>query len=87
LKILDYITTSIFTAEIIIKVIALGFYFNGKLSYMKNEWNIVDFFIVVFSIISVSTALKTPSIKIIRMARLLRPLRLISKNRNLQASI
>jgi hypothetical protein len=68
-------------------VIALGFYFNGRKSYMKNEWNIVDFFIVVFSIVSVSTALDAPFIKIIRMARLLRPLRLISKNRNLQASI
>ena len=86
LTILDYITTSIFSLEVAIKIIALGFYFNGELSYMKNEWNVVDFVIAVCSIISL-TSDNIPSIKIIRMARLLRPLKVISKNRNLQASI
>jgi len=57
LTILDYVTTSIFSTEVVIKVIALGFYFSGEKSYIRNEWNIVDFFIVISSIIStVSTA-------------------------------
>ena len=83
--------TVLFTFEVIIKVIALGFLFNGNDSYLKNYWNILDFFIVIISIISVtlpedgSESLAT--FKVIRMARLLRPIRVISKNEYLRISI
>ena len=49
----------------------------------------VDFVIVASSIFSMSFQGESnlSALKVIRMARLLRPLRVISKNRNLQASI
>ena len=53
-KVLYYIDislNSIFTFEILAKIIAFGFYFNGKDSYLKNEWNVVDFLIVLVSVI------------------------------------
>ena len=88
LLIIDSITTVIFTAEVVIKIIALGFVFNGKDSYMKNLWNVADFLIVIISIVSLCPMdVNLSALKAIRMARLLRPLRVISKNENLKLSI
>lgn len=85
---MDYFSTFIFTVEIIIRVIANGFLCNGKKSYMKQTSNIIDFFIVVISIVSLfPSKVHISYFKIIRMARLLRPLRVISKNENLKLSM
>jgi voltage-dependent calcium channel L type alpha-1F len=46
LKIVD----SIFTLEAILKILALGFWINGKFSYMRNSWNVADFLIVIISV-------------------------------------
>ena len=46
LNILNQIFTFIFLAESIIKILAMGFIMH-KNSYMRDGWNIVDFFIVV----------------------------------------
>ena len=55
---------------------------------MRNYWQIIDFTIVVFSIIELFPGTGDLSFfKIIRMARLFRPLRIISKNENLKLSI
>lgn len=54
LKILDSILTVAFTVEIIIKVVANGFIANGKDSYMKHFWNVLDFFIVIIAIVSLT---------------------------------
>lgn len=54
-KTLDYIdisTTIIFTLEGLIKIISTGFYWCGEKSYMRTTWNILDFFIMIFSLIS-----------------------------------
>lgn len=50
LKIVDSIFTSIFTLEAILKILALGFWINGKFSYMRNSWNVADFLIVIISV-------------------------------------
>jgi hypothetical protein len=85
---MDIVTTTLFTMEVIIKVIAVGFIANGKTSYIRETWNILDFIIVIISIISLfPIEAKISVFKIIRMARLLRPLRIISKNQNLKLSI
>ena len=47
---LDIVLTTIFTIEAILKVITYGFLTNGGESYLRNYWNIVDFFIVLFSV-------------------------------------
>ena len=58
---------------------------------MKNYWNLLDFIIVVISIISVTVpddgSENLATFKVIRMARLLRPIRVISKNEGLKISL
>lgn len=38
-----------FTLESLSKIIAWGFVFNGSESYLRDTWNIMDFFIVMVS--------------------------------------
>ena len=85
LKIIDIIVTAIFTWELVIKVIVYGFIINGPDSYLREPWSQLDFIIVTFSIISLSfTNVKLGFIKILRMLRVLRPLRMISRNPGLK---
>jgi len=50
LTIFDIVITSVFFAEFVIKVIVFGFLLNGKLSYLRQAWNVLDFIIVLFSV-------------------------------------
>jgi len=86
---LDITTTVIFISELLIKVIAAGFAFNGPKSYIRSFWHSLDFLIVIVSIFSLINLpqLNISFLKVIRMARLLRPLKIISKNENLKMSI
>ena len=47
---LDMVYTGIFCLEAIFKIIQAGFMFNGKNSYLRISWNIMDFLIVSFSV-------------------------------------
>ena len=88
LFIVDLILTSIFVIEALIKIIAYGFLFNGKESYMRNYWNLLDFIIIFFSVFSISSPNINLSIfKIFRLLRILRPLRIISRNKGLKVKI
>ena len=81
---INYVMTCIFTVEVIVKVIAQGFLFNGKTSYMRNSGNVLDFFIVLFALIDISvTGVDLSFLKIIRMGKLVRPMRLVFRNENL----
>ena len=51
---IDLATTIIFSLEAILKIIAFGFTLNGKTSYLRNLWNMLDFIIVILSIISLT---------------------------------
>ncbi len=63
------------------KIIANGLIINGKNSYLRDGWNFMDFVIVVFWLVSLSAADKLfEKFKIIRTVRILRPLRIITKN-------
>ena len=53
MSIVDQIITFAFVLESIINIIFLGFLFNGKDSYLKDNWNILDFCIVIFSLVSI----------------------------------
>jgi hypothetical protein len=80
---IDIVVTILFTLELILKVIVLGFLLNGPESYIKNPWNIMDFIIVTISLISISfrdAGSKVSVLKTLRMLRVLRPLRMISRN-------
>jgi len=85
---MDYVMTTLFTLEMIIKVITYGFLFNGKHSYLKNPWNELDFLIVLSSLMSIAPAgIDLSFIKVLRVLRVLRPLRVISKNKDLKVAI
>ena len=53
IKFIDDIFTYIFTAECLFKIIALGF-IKHKHSYLKDSWNILDFVIVIISLLTLS---------------------------------
>jgi len=44
--------TTSFSLEMVFKIAVYGFAFNGELSYIRDPWNILDFFIVAVSILS-----------------------------------
>ena len=77
IKMIDLVMTIIFTIEAVLKIISYGFFFNKSHSYLKNWWNILDFMIVIFALTSYTLDSNLSFIKVLRVARILRPLRLI----------
>ncbi len=81
---LDLTFTGLFIIELIIKVIALGFFYNyrnNKNAYIRNWWNILDFFVVVTSVADlVSSNSSLNALKSLRALRALKPLKIASKN-------
>ena len=85
---IDLVITIIFVIESVLKIITFGFLLNGKQSYLRISWNVMDFVIVVFSVISIIfSSLNIQFIKVIRMLRVLRPLRMISRNEGLKIAV
>jgi hypothetical protein len=69
-------------------VIAVGFIANGPDSYIRNPWNILDFILVIFAVtFTFPLGGDLAALKVIRMARVLKPLRVVSRNQNLRLSI
>lgn len=85
----DMFLAVIFMIEIVIKIIVHGLLFNGSTSYLRTKWHIFDFIISVFFILATLQAIDTKfsAVKSLRFARVLRPLRLISKNEGLKLII
>ena len=80
--------TSAFTFEMVVKIIARGFAFAGKNSYIREPWNILDFIIVTSALLSIfASDLEISFLKSLRILRILRPLRLISRNKGLKVAI
>jgi len=71
------IFTYIFTAEMVLKIIAMGFFFGEGQMYLKDGWNILDFVVVVTSLIALLPSV--PSVSIFRAFRVIRPLRNVSQ--------
>jgi len=82
LSTIDLITTIIFIVECFMKIVTFGFVFNGKWSYLKRPWYVLDFIIVVLSIIS-QTSLSS-DFKVIKVLRILR---LISRHQGLKVAV
>ena len=78
LDIISYVINAIFIFEMIVKVISLGFVMDFN-TYSRDSWNKLDFTIVSFSILDmIMSGSNLGFIKIVRMLRILRPLRFIS---------
>jgi hypothetical protein len=50
LKIIDIALTCVFILEVIIKMVGLGVIMNGKDSYLRDPWNIIDVCIIILSV-------------------------------------
>merc|ERR1719502_1861806 len=74
----------------VLKVIATGFLMNGPNSYLKNSWNVLDFVIVVVSIVNITFKLRGETLtggsalRALRTVRVLRPLRMVSRQKELK---
>jgi hypothetical protein len=72
--------TSIYFSQAALKIIAAGFTFNGKSSYMRSGWNVLDLFIVVVSalvLILEPLVVNSQSLIWLRALKSLRVLRII----------
>ena len=77
---IDIFFTISFLLESVIKSVASGFIMDRN-SYLRESWNVLDFFIVVSSMVDLAmTDIDLPAIKVLRLLRTLRPLRFISHN-------
>ncbi|XP_062299119.1 voltage-dependent T-type calcium channel subunit alpha-1G [Scomber scombrus] len=81
----NYIFTAIFVAEMVLKIVALGFCFGEKV-YLRSSWNILDGMLVMISVIDILVSLISNSgtkilgmLRVLRLLRTLRPLRVISR--------
>jgi hypothetical protein len=74
LQYLEYITTSLYVLEMVARVIVFGLIISPD-SYLRERWNLMEFAIVVISLVS----LAYPGLGLLRASRALRPLRLLSR--------
>ncbi|XP_058013632.1 voltage-dependent T-type calcium channel subunit alpha-1H [Ahaetulla prasina] len=81
LSVSNYIFTAIFVAEMMVKVVALGF-FSGKHTYLQSSWNVLDGILVFVSIIDIIVSMASAGgakilgvLRVLRLLRTLRPLR------------
>lgn len=88
LNILDIVLTILFTLECTINIILVGFLMNGKESYLNDSWNVLDFLIVVFSLLNLAASgVDLGIIKLFRMLRVLRPLRVLKRNLGMKIQV
>lgn len=82
---IDISTTSLFGLEAIMKILTYGFVKNGPPSYLRNPWNILDFTIIILSILALSPL--SDSLTIFKMFRTVRVFRLIGRNEGLRIGV
>ncbi len=74
----DYTFQALYTAELMLKVMAMGFLFNEG-AYLRDPWNVLDFIIVVFGYLGYLNVKSGGfDLKTLRIFRVLRPLRTVT---------
>lgn len=73
---LDIAFNCVFVFECVVKIIARGMII-GEAAYLKDNWSKLDFFIVGTGIANMFVA---ADLSIFKLFRILRPLRIVSKN-------
>ncbi|XP_066528429.1 calcium channel, voltage-dependent, L type, alpha 1S subunit, a [Hoplias malabaricus] len=80
----DIVFTSVFTAEIVLKMTTYGAFLH-KGSFCRNSFNILDLLVVGVSLLSMGMESSAISVvKILRVLRVLRPLRAINRAKGLK---
>lgn len=82
----DIVFQVLYSIEIGIKVLGLGFVFNQG-AYLRDPWNVLDFVIVIFGYFSYLQISGGIDLKALRTFRVLRPLRTISSVEGLKLLI
>ncbi|XP_063063855.1 voltage-dependent L-type calcium channel subunit alpha-1D [Engraulis encrasicolus] len=83
----DYVFTSVFTVEIVLKMTVYGAFLHQG-SFCRNAFNLLDLLVVSVSLLSFflhSSAISV--VKILRVLRVLRPLRAINRAKGLKSVI
>ena len=83
----DIFFTAVFAIEAVLKIIAYGFACNGKHSYLYGLWNILDFLIVLGSILDLWLGDTFTGVRVIRVIRIFRPIRIVTRNQRLQLAL
>jgi hypothetical protein len=65
-----------------VKILTFGLYYNGTASYLRNQWNKLDFFIILCSVLSMTVLQED-----FKAFKVLRIFRLISRNDGLQIAV
>jgi hypothetical protein len=84
---MDDVITFLFLLECFLKIVTFGFAFNGEESYLMSVWNVMDFFVVITSTLSVAQLVSKSQFKIFRLRRVLKPLSLIKENPGMKTVI
>ncbi|XP_052750950.1 muscle calcium channel subunit alpha-1-like isoform X3 [Galleria mellonella] len=83
LRKIDYFFTTVFTLELVLKLITYGFILH-KDAFCRSAFNLLDMLVVIVSLISLSGSSNVSFIKILRVFRVLRPLRAINRAKGLK---
>jgi hypothetical protein len=89
IRILHYIEvwfTIFFIFEALVKIIGYGLIAGNK-SYLRSGWNVLDFFLVIVSILSMKNIGPGNVLRPVRTLRVLRPLRMISRFKELKVVV
>ena len=80
--------TGFFVLEMLLKIVAKGFLFVPD-AYLRSGWNVLDFVIVLISILGLLADLVPAfgQLKSLRILRVLRPLRLLQRNAGMKTII
>jgi hypothetical protein len=81
---IDFIFLLIYTMEMILKIIAMGFFMRAH-SYLRDSWNILDFTVVILGWLA--GLIKSGDISAIKVIRILRPLRTINQIPNMSSLV
>jgi hypothetical protein len=84
--VIDLIFLLIYTAEMVLKVIAMGFFMRPH-SYLRDGWNILDFSVVILGWIGLFLPDGAGDISAIKVIRILRPLRTINQIPNMSSLV
>ena len=88
----DDVFTALFTLEMLLKILAQGFFIPSPTAYLRDPWNLLDCSIVIISLVDTFFFKYAPTtngggddnglagLKALRAMRCLRPLRVISRN-------
>eukprot|EP01062_Namystynia_karyoxenos_P066884 TRINITY_DN607_c1_g1_i1.p1 TRINITY_DN607_c1_g1~~TRINITY_DN607_c1_g1_i1.p1 ORF type:complete len:4186 (+),score=1120.96 TRINITY_DN607_c1_g1_i1:108-12560(+) len=76
LTVAEWIFIALFTVEAALKILARGFVMHSG-AYLRYPWNVLDLFLVIVGVLQFM--LPSSSITVVRMLRVLRPLRTVSR--------